>query len=134
MITRIDPDSVALGLATITTDIGVAAIRNTTEVTPGHSTCLLAIASHVIGAPVPIATATTPLTAELHLIGILPKMTADININPPNNTTDRHADPRPLHDHQIGNIRIRNTSKSLSTIHHQNTTAQTRMTVIQREI
>ena len=134
MITRIDPDSVTLNPTPVTTGIGVAAIMNTAEVTPGHSTGLLAIASHVIGAPVPITTNATPLTADLHLIGIPPKMTADLTINPTNNTTDWHTDLRPLHNHQIGNIRIRNTSKSLSTIHCQSTTAQMRMTAIQRMI
>ena len=43
MITRIDPDSVAPNLAPITTDIGVAAARTTTEVAPGHSTDLPAM-------------------------------------------------------------------------------------------
>ena len=102
VIRGIDPDSVNLNLTPITTDIGVAAIRNTAEVTPGHSTGLLTVASHIIGAPGPIATTMTPLTSDLHLIGILPGMTADLNINPTNNTTDWHTDPHPLHDHQIG--------------------------------
>ena len=130
----IDPDSAALDLAPITTYIGVVAARTTAEVTPGHSTGLLAIASYIIEAPVPIATATTPLTADLCLIGIPPEMTADLNTNPASNTTDWHTDPCPHHDHQTGSIRIRNTSKLLSTIHCQSTTAQMRMIVIQRMI
>ena len=134
VITRIDPDSVALDLASITTDIGVAATRTTAEVAPGHSTDLLAIASYITEAPVPIATTVTPLTADLHLIGIPPEMTADLDINPTSNTTDQCMDPCPLPKHQIGNIRIRNTSKILLMIHHQSTTAQMRMTVIQRMI
>ena len=134
MITRIDPDSVPLDPAPVTTGIGVAAVMNTTEVTPGHSTGLLTVASHVITAPVSITTDVTPLTADLHLIGIPPEMTADLAINPTNNTTDWHADLCPLHNHQLGNIRIRNTSKSLSMIHSQSTTAQMKMTAIQRTI
>ena len=124
MITRIDPDSVAPNLAPITTDIGVAAARTTAEVTPGHSTDLPSIVSHITGAPVPTSTATAHLTADLHLIGILPKMTADLDINPASNTTDQPVDPHPLHEHQLGNIRIRDTSKLLSMTHCQSTTAQ----------
>ena len=88
MVTRIDPDSVAPGPTPITTDIGVAVSRTPIEVTPGHSTDPPSIVSCITGAQVPIATATTHHTADLHLIGILPKMTADLNINPKNNTTD----------------------------------------------
>ena len=134
VITRIDPGSVALDLAAVTTDIGVAVTKTTTEVTLHHSTDLLAIVSHVTGAPAPITTATTHLTADLHLTGIHPEMTADLDINPASNTTDQHVDPRQLHEHQIRNIRIRNTSKLLSTTHHQSTTAEMIMTVIQRTI
>ena len=134
MITRIDPDSVAPDLTPVTTDIGVAAARITAEVTPGHSTDPPTIVSHVSGAPVPTATAMTHLTADLHLIGILPEMTADLDINPTSNTTDWPADPCPLHKHQLGNIRIRDTSKLLSMTHHQSTTIQMIMTVIQRMI
>ena len=134
MITRIDQDSVAPDLASITTDIGVAAARTTTEVAPGHSTDLPAIVFHITGAPVPTATTTTHLTTDLHLIGILPEMTADLNINPASNTTDWPMDPRPLCKHQLGNIRIRDTGKLLLTTHHQSTMAQMIMTVIQRMI
>ena len=38
--------------------------------------------THVTGAPAPTATATTCLTTDPHLIGILPGMTADLDINP----------------------------------------------------
>ena len=57
MITRIDPDSVTPDLALITTDIGVVAARTPIEVIPGHSTDLPVVVSHIIGAPVPTATA-----------------------------------------------------------------------------
>ena len=82
MITRIDPDSVTPDLTPITTDIGVVAARTPAEVTPGHSTDLPTTVSHVTGALVPTATTMTHLTADLHLIGILPMMTADLDINP----------------------------------------------------
>ena len=134
MITRIDPDSVTLNLTPVTTDIGVVATRIPTEVAPGHSTDLPTIVSHITGALVPTATTVTHLTTDLHLIGILPKMTADLDINPASNTTDWPTDPRPLHEHQLGNIRIRDTSKLLSMTHHQSTTAQMIMTVIQKKI
>ena len=134
MITRIDPDSVAPILTLITTDIGVVAARTPLEITPGHSTDLPTIVSHVTGAPVPTTTTATHHTADLHLIGILPKMTADLNINCKSNTTDQPADPHPLHKHHLGNIRIRDTSKSPLMTHHQSTTAQMIMTGTQRMI
>ena len=61
-------------------------------------------------------------------------MTADLDTNPESNTTDRPTDLHPLCNHHLGNIRIRDTSKSPSTTHHQNTTAQMIMTVTQRMI
>ena len=134
MITRIDPDSVAPGLTPITIDIGVAAAKTPIEVIPGHSTDLPAIVSYVTGAPVPTTTATTHHTTDLHLIGKLPKMTADLGINPKSNTTDWLMDPHPPHKHHLGNIRIRDTSRSPLTTHCQNTTAQMIMTVTQRMI
>ena len=134
MITRIDPDSVAPGRASVTTDIGVVATRTPTEVTLGHSTDLPTIVSHVTEAAVPTTTTVTHLTADLHLIGKLPEMTADLDINPTSNTTDWPTDPCPLCEHQLGNIRIGDTSKLLSMTHHLSTTAQMIMTVIQRMI
>ena len=134
MITRIDRDSVAPNLTPVTTDIGVVATRTPTEATQGHSTDLPTIASHVTGAPVPTTTATTYLTADLHLIGILLEITADLDIYPASNTTDQPTYPHPLCKHQLGKIRIRDTSKLLSMTHHQSTTAQMIMTVMQRMI
>ena len=134
MITRIDQGSVAPNLPPITIDIGVVAARTPTEVTPGHSTDLPTIVSHITGAQVPTATAVTHFTTDLHLIGILPKMTADLDINPENNTTDWPTDPCPPCKHHLGNTRIGDTSKSPLTTHHQNTTAQMIMTVTQRMI
>ena len=134
MITRIDPDSVAPGPTPVTIDIGVAATRTPVEVTQGHSTGLPNIVSHITGAQVPTAIAMTHCTTDLHLIGILPEMTADLNINPENNTTDWPMDPHPARRHHLGNIRIRGMSKSPLMTHHQNTTAQMIMTVTQRMI
>ena len=134
MITRISPGSIAPDLTPITTDIGVVATRTPVEVTPGHSTDLPVIVSHITGAQVPTTTAMTHCTADLHLIGILPKMTADLDINPNSNTTDWPMDPHPPCKHHLGNIRIRDTSKSPLMTHHQSTTAQMIMTVTQRMI
>ena len=134
MITRIDPGSVIPSPAPITIDIGVAAIRTPIEATPGHSTDLPNIVSHATEAQVPNATAVTHCTTDLHPIGILPAMTADLNTNPENNTTDQHKDPRPPHKQHLGNIRIRDTSRSPLTTHCQNTTAQVIMIVTQRMI
>ena len=57
MITRIDPVSVAPGPTPVTIDTRVAATRTPIEVTPGHSTDLPAIVSHITGAQVPTTTA-----------------------------------------------------------------------------
>ena len=111
MTTRIDPGSVAPILTPITTDIGVVATRTPAEVAPDHSTDLPITVSHVTGALVPTTTAMTHLTTDFHLIGIFPKMTADLDINPGSNTTDQPKDPHPPHRHHLGNIRIRDTSK-----------------------
>ena len=132
MITKIDPDSVASNLAPITTDTGVVAARTPLEVTPDHFIDLPIATSHVTGALVPTTTAMTHLTTDLHLIGILPEMTADLNINPGDNTTDQPEDLH--HRHHLGNTRIRDTNKSQLTTHHQSTTAQMTVTVTQRMI
>ena len=134
MITRIDPGSVIPGPTPITIDTGAAATRTPIEATPGHSTDLPDVVSHATEAQVPTTTAKTHHTTDLHLIEILPEMTADLNINPKNNTTDQPMDPHPPHKQHLGNIRIRDTSKSPLMIHHQNTTAQMIMTVTQRMI
>ena len=134
MITRIDPDSVAPNLTPLTTDIGVVAASTPIEVALDHSTDLPTTVSHITGALVPTATAMTHLTADLHLIGIFPEMTADLNINPGSNTTDWPKDPHPPHRHHLGNIRIRDTSKSLLMTHLWSTMAQMTMTVTQRMI
>ena len=134
MITRIELDSVAPDLTPVISDIGVVAARTTAEVDPGHSTDLPATVSHITGALVPTATAMKHHTADLHLIGILPKMTADLDIKPASNTTDWPVDPCLLCKHQLGNIRIGDTSKLLLMTHHQSTTAQMIMPVIQRMI
>ena len=93
------------------------------EATTGHSTDLPNAVSHVTEAQVPTAIATTHCTTDLHLIGILPEMTADLNTNPKNNTTNWHKDPCPPHKQHLGSIRIRDTSRSPLMTHHQNTTA-----------
>ena len=88
MITRIDPGSVVLGPTPITIDIGVTATRTPVEATSGHSTDLPNVVSDATEAQVPTTIAATHHTTDLHLIGILPEMTADLNTNPKNNTTD----------------------------------------------
>ena len=118
MITRIDPGSVILGPAPITIDIGVAATRTPIEAAPGHSTDLPNIVSHTTEAQAPTTIAMTHHTADLHLIGILPEMTADLDTNPENNTTDWHKDPHQPHKQLPENIGIRDTSKSPLMTHH----------------
>ena len=103
------------------------------EVAPDHSIDLPVTVSHDTKALVPTATGMTHLTADLHLIGILPEMTADLDINPGSHTTDQPEDPHPPHRHHLGNTRIGDTRSQLMT-HRQSTTAQMTMTVTQRMI
>ena len=129
-----DLDSVTPNLAPITTAIGVVAARTLAEVAPDHSTDLPIAASHVTGALVPTAAVATHLTTDLHLIGILPEMTADLDIGPGNNITNQTKDLHPLHRHHLGNIRTKDTNKSQLMTHHQSTTAQMTMKATQMMI
>ena len=121
MVTRIDLDSVTPDIAPVTTAIEVVATRTPIEVAPDHSTDLPITVSHITGALVPTTIAMTHLTTDLHLIEMFPDMTADPDINPRNNTTDWPKDPHPPCRPHLGNIRIRDISKSPSTTHHQST-------------
>ena len=134
MITETDLDSATLDLTPITTAIEVIATMTLTEVTPDHSTDLPVAASHVTGALVPTTAAMTHLTADLHLIGILPEITADCDTDPESNTTDQPKDLHPLHRHHLGTIRTRDTNRSQLMTHHQSTTAQMTMKVTQMMI
>ena len=131
---RIDLGSFIPSPTPVTIDIGVAAARTPIEAASGHFTDLPNVVSHATEAQVPTATATSHCTTDLHLIGMLPEMIADLDINPETNTTDQSMDPHPPHKQHLGNIRIRDTSKSPLMTHHQNTTAQMIMTVTQRMI
>ena len=128
MNTGTDLDSVALDLDPTTTAIGVAAAKTPIEVTPGHSTDLPTTTSHVTEAPVPTAAIMIHPTADPHLTGTLPEMTADPNIGPGNISTNQTEDLHPLHRHHPGNTRTEDTNKSQSMTHHWNTIAQTTMT------
>ena len=134
MITGTDLDSVVPDLAPVTTDTGVVATKTTIEVTPDHSIDPPIAVFHITKALVLTATTVTCLTTDLHLIGILPEMTADLDINPGNNTSDQSEDLHPLHRHHLGNIRTRDTNKSQLTTHCQSTTAQMTMIATQRMI
>ena len=74
------------------------------------------------------------LTADLHLTGIPPEMTADLDIDLGNNTTNQPKDLHQLHTHHPGNLRTGNTNRSQLMTHHQNTIAQTTMKVTQMMI
>ena len=134
MITGTDLYSVIPDLTPVTTDTGVVAARTLIEVTPDHSIDLPVAVFHVAEALILTTTAITCLTADLHLIGIPPEMTTDLNINPGDNTTDQPRDLHPLHRHHLGNIRTRDTNRSQLTTHHQSTTAQMTMKVTQMMI
>ena len=112
MTTGTDLDSVALDPDPVTTAIGVVAARILIEVAPDHSTDLPIATSHVTEAPVPTATITIHLTADPHLTGTLPKMTADLDIGPGNLITNQTEVLHPLHRHHLGNTRTKDTNKS----------------------
>ena len=134
MITRIDPGSVVPNPADITIGIGVAAVMTPIGVTPCPFQDLPNVVYHATEAQVPIAIAMPHHTADLHPIGIFPRMTADLNTNPENNITNWHKDPHPPHKQHLGSIRIRDTSRSPLMTHPQNTTAQMIMIVTLRMI
>ena len=102
MNTGTDLDSVTLNLDPITTAIGVVAAITLIEVAPGHSTDLPTATSHMTEAPVPTAAIMIHPTADHHLTGTLPKMTADPNIGPGNISTNQTEDRHPLHGHHPG--------------------------------
>ena len=134
MTTETDPDSVALDPAPMITAIGVVVARTLTEVAPYHSTDLPITTSHVTGALAPTAAAMTHLTADLHLTGITPKMTADLDLDLGNNTTNQPEDFHQLHIHHLGNLRTGNINRSQLVTPHQNTIAQMTMTMTQMMI
>ena len=134
MIIGTDLDSVILDLAPVTTDTGVVAARTLIEVAPDHSIDLPIAVSPITEALVLTDTTVTCLTTDLHLIGILPEMTGDLNINPGDNTTDQPRELHPFHRHHLGNIRTRDTNRSQLMTHHQSTTAQMTMKATQRMI
>ena len=129
MNTEIDLDSVTLDPDPVTTAIGVAAATTLKGVDPDHSTDHPITTSHVIEAPAPtIAVATHP-TADLPLTGIPPKMTADLAIDPENNTTNWPKDLHPPHTLHHGSLRTGNINRSQSMTHHRNTIVQMTTTV-----
>ena len=101
MNTGTDLDSVALNPNLITTAIGVVAATTLVGVNPDHSTDLPIAISHVIEAPVPTTTVMTNPTVDLLLTKIPPKMTADLNIDLENNTTNQPEDLYPLNTHHL---------------------------------
>ena len=80
-------------------------------------------------APVPTSAIMIHPTADPHLTGTLPRMTADPDIGPGNISTNQTKALHPLHRHCPGNIRTGDTNKSQLTTHHWNTIAQTTMIV-----
>ena len=128
MNTGTDLDSVALDPNPVTTAIGVVAATTFVGVNPDHSTDLPVTTSHMIEAPVPTTTIVTHPTADLALTGIPPEMTADLDIDLENNTTNQPEDLHPLHTLHPGNLRTGNINRSQSMAHHRNTIAQMTMT------
>ena len=128
MNTGIDLYSAALGPDPVTTAIGVVATMTLVGVDPDHSTDLPIATSHVIEAPAPTAAVTTHPTADLPLTGIPTKMTADLNIDLANNTTNQPEDLHPLHTLHHGNLRTGNINRSQLMTHHWNIIVQMTMT------
>ena len=124
MNTGTDLDSVALNLDPIITTIGAVAAMTLVEVTPDLFTDLPIATSHMTEAPVPTTTVMIHPTADPHLTGTLPEMTADPTIGPGNTSTNQTKALHPLHGHHPGNIRTEDTNKSQSMTHHWNTIAQ----------
>ena len=129
MNTGTDLDSVTLDPNPITTAIGVVATMTLIGVDPDHSTDFPITTFHVIEAPVPTTAIATHPTTDLPLTGIPPKTTADLDIDPENNTTNQPEDLHPLHTLHPGNLRTGNINRSQSMTHHWNTIAQMTMTV-----
>ena len=128
MTTGTDLDSVALDPNPVTTATGVVAAMTLIEVTPDHSSDLPIKTSHMTEAPVPTTAIVIHLTADPHLTGTLPEMTADPDIGPGNLITNQTEDLHPLHRHHPGNTRTEDTNKSKLKTHHWNTIAQMTMT------
>ena len=134
MITRIDPGLVLPNPTHITIALGVAVIMTPIGVIPGYTTDLSNAVFHATEAQVPTAITMTHRTADLHPMGIFPKMTEDLDTNCKNNITNWHKDPPPPHKQHLGSIRIGDTNRSQLMIHHPNTTAQMIRVVTQRMI
>ena len=134
MNTGTDLDSVALNLDPVITAIGAVAAMTPIEVAPDHFTDLPIATSHVTEAPVPTTAIMIHPTADPHLTGTLPKMTADPNIGLGNISTNQTKDLHPLQGHHPGNTRTEDTNKSQWTTHHRNTIAQMTMTAIPMRI
>ena len=126
--TGTDLDSVTLDPNLVTTAIGVVAATTLVEVDPDHSTDLPIATSHMIEAPVPTAAVMTHPTTDLLPTGIPPEMTADLDVDPENYTTNQLEDLHPLHTHHPGDLRTGNINRSQLMTHHQNTRAQMTMT------
>ena len=128
MNTGINLDSATLGPDPVTTAIGVVATTTLVGVNPDHSTDLPIATSHVIEGPAPTTAIATHPTADLPLTGIPPEMTADLDIDLANNTTNQPKDLHPLHTLHHGNLRTGNINRSQLMTHHQNIIVQMTMT------
>ena len=122
MITRIGPGLDVPDPAHITMEIRLAAVMTSIGAAPGHSTDLPDVVSHTTEAQVPITITMPHCTADLHPVGIIPKMTADLITNPKNNITSQHKDPCQTHKQHLGSIKIEDTNRSQLMIHCLNTT------------
>ena len=129
MNTGTDLDSVALDPDPTTTAIGVVATMTLIEVTTDHSTDLPITTSHMIEAPVPTAAVATHPTADPHLTGTLPMTTADLHIGQETSLQTRQRIFIHFMDSILETQGQKTQTMSQSTTHHQNTIAQTTMTV-----
>ena len=112
MNSGIDLDLVTLNLDPAITAIGAVATMTLVEVALDHFTGLPIATSHVTEAPVPTTAIMIHPTADPHLTGTLPGMTADPNIGPGNISTNQTKDLQALLGHCPGNTRTGDTNKS----------------------
>ena len=122
MNTEIDLDSVALDPEPMTTAIEAAAATTHIEVNQDHSTGLLTATPHIIEALALTATIMIHPTADIPRMP--PEITADLDKDPENTTTNWPKTLHPLHTLLHGSLGTGNINRSQSMTHCQITIVQ----------
>ena len=114
-------DSITLDPTHTTPGTGVTVIVIPAEAILDHFIDLHAAVSCITEVPAHIATAMTHHIADPHHEDISPEMTVDPeHRDPAGNIINPHKDHLPVHSQHPGSLRIENTNKLQSMIHHQN--------------